>query len=247
MESGLLSGMADLPNGLARETASDRLCGKLAEFIASGVLHPGDQLPGERELAALFGVSRETVRMGVRTLAAHGLAEISHGSRTRIVSADVGLLVSSGVRTSAVNRYDVDDVHQARMVVELAVVADAAENIDAATLDVLAELLRRQDAVKGDAVQFLICDRDFHGTIYRAARNPILVDTTMALYGYMMGHRRRVMSQPEAVDQSYRDHRDIVDALSARDRAGVVEAFARHLARIHASTKQSLAAGEGAT
>jgi DNA-binding FadR family transcriptional regulator len=45
-----------------KQTASDMVRDKIVSLIASGVLQLGDELPGERELAAMLLVSRETVR-----------------------------------------------------------------------------------------------------------------------------------------------------------------------------------------
>jgi GntR family transcriptional regulator, transcriptional repressor for pyruvate dehydrogenase complex len=51
----------------------------IAEPIRLGRLRFGDRLPSERTLAAQLGVSRETVRKAVRTLADAGVLEITSG------------------------------------------------------------------------------------------------------------------------------------------------------------------------
>lgn len=55
---------------------------RLAEAIASGRLKPGDSLPAEREMAALTGLSRVTVRKGVEMLVASGQLVQKRGSGT---------------------------------------------------------------------------------------------------------------------------------------------------------------------
>lgn len=47
--------------------------------IASGQIKPGDRLPGERELAEVFVVSRSAVREALRTLESAGLIELRKG------------------------------------------------------------------------------------------------------------------------------------------------------------------------
>ena len=54
----------------------------IAEAIASGRLQPGDSLPSERELAAMTGLSRVTVRKGVAELVASGQLVQKRGSGT---------------------------------------------------------------------------------------------------------------------------------------------------------------------
>lgn len=54
----------------------------IAEAIASGRLKPGDSLPSERELAAMTGLSRVTVRKGVAELVTSGQLVQRRGSGT---------------------------------------------------------------------------------------------------------------------------------------------------------------------
>lgn len=51
----------------------------LLEFVAERGLQPGDQLPTEAEVGALFGVSRSTVREAMRLLERDGLIRTEHG------------------------------------------------------------------------------------------------------------------------------------------------------------------------
>ncbi|MCF3973356.1 GntR family transcriptional regulator [Paracoccus salsus] len=55
---------------------------RIAEAIATGRLKPGDSLPPERELAAMTGLSRVTVRKGVEALVASGQLVQKRGSGT---------------------------------------------------------------------------------------------------------------------------------------------------------------------
>jgi DNA-binding GntR family transcriptional regulator len=57
----------------------------------------------------------------------------------------------------------------------------------------------------------------------------------------MLDHRRVAVSQPGAIEESYRDHVAIYQALRARDPEAVVEAFGRHIDRIYATTVEILA------
>ncbi len=54
----------------------------IADAIAQGRLQPGDSLPPERELAAMTGLSRVTVRKGVAELVASGQLVQKRGSGT---------------------------------------------------------------------------------------------------------------------------------------------------------------------
>lgn len=235
--------MPEIAGTIVKRTVREMISDKLASSIASGVLQIGDELPSERELAAAFSVSRESVRSAIQDLASRGLVEVSHGARTRVVSA-AGAVRERGIGTpGAVNEYDLHSVHEARLLVERRVVAESAERMDVETLARLEASLAAQKHCLNDPVQFLICDREFHFAIYRSCANPLLADFVMGLYSYLMEQRRTAVSQPGAILRSYKDHTEIMAGLRARNAATVVSAFDRHLDRIYTTTRMILEGG----
>jgi DNA-binding FadR family transcriptional regulator len=127
------------------------------------------------------------------------------------------------------------------------VVSDAAEHITDDALARLRSALRVQASCFDDPVQFLISDREFHVTIYRACGNPLLADLVTDLYTYMMDYRRRVMARSGAINKSYQEHVAIVDALERHDRAATLTAFGHHLDRIYTTTRSILSASANAS
>lgn len=237
----MLDQVPGLRSGVVRRSVRALVAEKIATLIAWGILQVGDVLPSERELAAAFRVSRETVRSGIQILEIRGIVEVSHGARTRVISDQVGALASGLSEPKQINSYDIDSIHAARLLVEREVVAEAARHIDEATLGQLDELLVAQCQVAEDPVRFLISDREFHLAIYRACGNAVLANFVSDLYGYMMEERRRAVSRPGAIRQSTEDHRAIVAALRAHDPDATVAAFDRHLDRIYRTTRSVLA------
>lgn len=232
----VLDHVAELGELGGRRNLRDSVAQKVVALISSGVLQVGDELPGERDLASAFRVSRESVRGGMQILAAHGVVEICHGARTRIASLDVSALQGAAA-PDRINGHDLESIHGARLLIERAVVADAARRMDDETLKALDASLDAQAGAIDDPVRFLICDREFHHAIYRCAANPLLVEYVSELYGFMMGRRRRAMALPGATARSRADHADIVAALRARDADAAVAAFAVHLERIYETTR----------
>ncbi len=64
-----------------------QLAWKLRTAIATGVLRPGERLPGVRELAELAGVNVNTVRSVYARLEEQGLVASEHGRGTFVASA----------------------------------------------------------------------------------------------------------------------------------------------------------------
>jgi len=59
-----------------------QIADSLRDQISSGALRPGDQLPTEPQLAAVYGASRSTIRLAVGMLASRGLIETRQGMGT---------------------------------------------------------------------------------------------------------------------------------------------------------------------
>ncbi|WP_083507811.1 FadR/GntR family transcriptional regulator [Aureimonas frigidaquae] len=212
---------------------------KVVSMIASGILQIGDELPSERDLASMLSVSRATVRSAVQQLGEEGIVHISQGARTRVTGDDVQL---SGQRigvtnASSINGYSLEAVHAARLLVETAVVGDAAHHLSEADIMRLENSIAAQTEARNDPVRFLICDREFHLAIYYASPNRLLADFVVDLYTYMLDHRRIAMGQPGAIEKSLEDHAFIVRALKMRNPQAVSAAFADHIRRIHDTSK----------
>ena len=73
-----------LASGPRREGGTSQVVAHVRDLIERGALKPGNRLPAERDLATQIGVSRPTIRAGLRTLAAMGVVRSRHGSGTYI-------------------------------------------------------------------------------------------------------------------------------------------------------------------
>jgi DNA-binding FadR family transcriptional regulator len=222
---------------IQKHTAREQIRDKIVSLIASGILQVGDELPGERELAAMLMVSRETVRGAVQLLAGEGIVQVSQGSRTRVAKRDVRLQRIGITNPSSINGYTLEEVHGARVLVETAVVATAAIHLKKRDIQRLEDSIAAQELARNDPVRFLICDREFHLTIYYACGNKLLADFVVDLYTYMLDQRRVIMARPGAIQKSLEDHRLIVDMLRTRDSDAAAAAFSKHILRIRDTSR----------
>lgn len=237
--------LTPLHEAIHKQTAKDIIRDKIVSMIASGILQVGDELPSERELAGMLMVSRETVRSAIQRLAGEGIVQVSQGARSRIASGTVDVSEQRiGVTNPrSINGYSLDEVHAARLLVETAVVADATRHLGPEEIQRLENSILAQEAACNDPVRFLICDREFHLTIYYASTNRLLADFVVDLYTYMLDQRRIAMAKPQAIASSLDDHRFIVAALKMRNPDAVAAAFSKHILRIH-DTSRATDAGQ---
>ena len=64
---------------LPRQKRSDLMVEEIKRWIVAEGKKPGDRLPKERDLIAIFGVSKGTVRESLKSLEVQGLIRISNG------------------------------------------------------------------------------------------------------------------------------------------------------------------------
>src|SRR3989442_9206880 len=108
-------------------------------LIDHGALGPGARLPPERDLAAQVGVSRPTVRAGLRTLAALGVVRSRRGSGTYIPEGPPTFGAEALGFLAALHKVTGDDVYEARRLLEVGAAGLAAERATPGQLATLAD------------------------------------------------------------------------------------------------------------
>jgi GntR family transcriptional repressor for pyruvate dehydrogenase complex len=207
---------------------------RVVEFIRSlignGTLRPGSRLPAERELAVQIGISRPTVRAGLRSLSAMGVVNTRHGSGTYI--SETPMLDSEPLSFfAALHGFTRDEMFEARRVLEVAAAGLAAERANAEQLAAMAEEVANLFATMDDGQAFLVHDIRFHRTVAAACGNPImaaLVEMVSALF-----YEQRRTTADQATDRNMRDaaelHRRIYRAIRSRERDRARQLMNDHL------------------
>ena len=135
---------ADIFKNLKSEkngTTAEEVVTRLREMIQSGELSAGDRLPPERDLAKLLGVSRPTLRAGIRSLTTVGILQSKQGAGTFVAQVEESpTLDTSALRLlSALHGFTSDEMFEARLALEMSIAALAAERADSEQMAQLAE------------------------------------------------------------------------------------------------------------
>lgn len=214
----------------ADEPLFRRVADQLARFIEGNRLSPGDRLPGERQLSELLGVSRASVREGLRSLQARGVVVVRHGKGVFV--GDPGEDDRALQRLTQLREVDVEELFAMREVLEVAAAGWAAA---AATDEQLQNLLRTfeslQEAVYAQRPPRELQDMDaaLHLQIAEAANNRFLSMTQGALQEILTRSMETTLSIPGRPARSIREHADLVQALLARDPVRARSAARRHV------------------
>jgi GntR family transcriptional regulator, transcriptional repressor for pyruvate dehydrogenase complex len=221
---------------VTRDALPDQIASRLIALITEQQLKAGDRLPPERELAATMGVSRSSLREALRALAMLGVAEMRQGDGTYLTALDPDALMRPFGLVLALNDGQLQELFEARRVIEPALAALAAERIDEATLEELRRCGRDSAAAVDDEDAFMRTDLELHGLIARAASNSILWHVIGSISGSGVASRRRTNPLPGLREQSVEDHRAIVAAIEARDPEAAAAAMLHHLENVQRRT-----------
>ncbi|MFK0403734.1 FadR/GntR family transcriptional regulator [Microbacterium sp. NPDC090225] len=211
---------------LRRGNALEDAVARLVQTIRLGVVAPGESLPPERELAASFGVSRDTVREAIRELADTGYLVPKRGRYGGTFVADP---LPEPSDAGAVTAAEIDDVLGLRRVLETgAVRAAASRTLDAATrADLWA---RHESAVPAGPEEYRRLDTLLHLAIAEAAGIPSLVALVAENRADVNAWLDTFPLLPRNIQHSGEQHERIVTAILA-GRPDVAEAAMRdHLA-----------------
>lgn len=206
-----------------------QIADKLRDLIEQQDFAPKGRLPSERELAQTLGVSRPSVREALVALELEGRVEIRMGSGVYLTQAPRGSSTPDLSKLGESPR----EIMEARSMIEGAIAASIAPTAEPKALKALRAVYERMaDEVSGTQVP-IASDRQFHLCIAQMTGNDVLVRTVADLFderhsplsSTMRGHFEGGDTWAAALDE----HREILEALEARDPVQAHAAMQRHL------------------
>lgn len=212
-------------------TTAEEVVTRLREMIQSGELSPGDRLPPERDLAKQLGVSRPTLRAGIRSLATVGILQSKQGAGTFVAEAEESpTLDTSALRLlSALHGFTSDEMFEARLALEMSIAALAAERVTSEEMALLAEEIAGMYASVEKPEQYLVHDMQFHQTIAAASGNRILTALMNMVASILFEYRSKTVKRATDLKDSAEQHHNIYRAIRDHDPEAARQAMRVHL------------------
>ncbi|WP_085315948.1 FadR/GntR family transcriptional regulator [Derxia lacustris] len=203
---------------------------RLGSAIKMGLLLAGDQLPPERELATLMGVSRLTLRAALKGLESGGFIESRRGrGGGTFVSKTVPTLTPTELAEVRVEREVLEDWIAQRHVIETGVAELAAKNARPADIEQLRNLNALMHEAEHNLREYRPLDTLFHIGLAHATGSRGLEAWMAQTHSRLSGLMQHIPSTKGALAHSSTYHDRIVEAVLARDGAAAREVMARHL------------------
>jgi len=199
----------------AGEPARTHALAALRQAILSGDVAPGQRLV-EEELAAMLGVTRQSLRAALLDLTAEGLVERipNRGARVRVVTTAEAVAIT-----------------ECRMALEALCAVKAAQRItdeEAVRLRELGDQLKRA-VTDENPLKYSELNRELHRRVGALSGQAVALGLLDRLHAQLVRHQFQLAQRPGRPSQSLPEHLAIIDAVAGRRPADADAAVRRHL------------------
>lgn len=218
-----------------QEKLSTGVVRQIEELILRGLLRPGERLPSERDLSDRLGVSRPSLREALSDLQDRKLLVSKAGAGVYIADDLDGTFPEALVSLFATHESAVFDYLDFRKDMEGLAVDRAARFGSDTDLSVVDSIFRKMEAAhqKRNPTEEARLDADFHLAIIEASHNIILLHMMRSMFQLLkegVFYNRSIMFKQRLTrDHILDQHRDINNAVQARDPEAARAAVTRHM------------------
>lgn len=191
----------------------DRVHQELKRLILDGKFRAGERIR-EADVTSQLGVSRTPVREAFRRLESEGLLKFE---------------AQRGVVVAELDRQEVAELYAMRQHMEGFAARCAAQHATDSEIQALLYILEQTRIVDDEIHQFNQVNWELHYAIYAAAHNRFLIRAFDALSNFMSLLQGAKYIPPGRPELLYEEHRQIVEAIQARDPDAADKAAQTHV------------------
>lgn len=204
----------------------------LRQMISTGGVNGDGRLPPERDLARILGVGRRVLRGALGVLEREGEVSRRQGRGTFVTAHGNGV---GGPLSGIFQHTNPFEVMEVRLTVEPTIARLASMRASRCDIERLRNLVEETRAAR-DSETYRNADAAFHRGIAEAARNALFLAFYDSLQSFRddeswerLGENGRCYKRQAVY---VRDHREIFEAIAARDSERAQEAMYRHLSDV---------------
>lgn len=211
---------------------------QIKQVITERELQPGDLLPPEGQLAEDLGVSRGSVREAIKSLESLGIVESRHGAGICVREFNFDSILEFLSFGLTFQPARAGEILQIRAWLEESALASVTEVIDAAALAQIESLLDVWETKARNGEATLDEDRNFHRLLYTPLGNGSLLSLIDIFWTVYHALEHRKVPEDRTPLDTLKAHRNLFEAVRARDAVLARERLRQHFANVEARFAQ---------
>jgi len=206
------------------QTVSEAVVERILADISAGQLTAEQRLPPQREMARRLGVSNSSVREALQSLQTMGVIDIRHGVGAFVLDpTHIRPMPKHGPWDVVLTSRRIDELMEARCVVEVGLVRMAAERATDEQIEELGDCLAKMTRAlsQNDGQLYSEFDVRFHMLLAESSQNVLLSHFTHSLGATLQS----LIEYLPYSSAGLLHHRYIVDAVRGRNPAAAARAM----------------------
>ena len=206
------------------EHATGAIYTQISELILSGELKPGDRLPSERQMMAMFERSRPTIREALRMLERSELIKTLPSSGGAVIIEPTSLSVEQPLETMlALNQICNSELLEYRALNEIATAGWAAQRRSQEDLDHILRHIRQSELVGNNFSEFVRFDLQFHSALAQAGGNRVSSMVNRVMHQLITNKleeafvKKTAKEKRDMMGRILATHREIYQAIAEQD------------------------------
>jgi DNA-binding FadR family transcriptional regulator len=201
----------------------------IKSYILTNELSPGDQLPAEGQLSELLGISRNSVREGVKALEVQGIVEARVGAGLFVSSFSFDPILDNLPYSLLLDYESVSHLLHLREILDLGAVDQIIQHVTPDQLAALGATVDQWQTAASQGMYPAELDREFHQQLYSELDNPLLQKLSSLFWDVVQraNEGAKFPDQQEPTGTLHL-HEQILEALRSRDPAALRDAIGHH-------------------
>lgn len=218
---------------IKKKNLYEDIVAQVIKKVNEGYFAPGEQLPGERDLALQLGVNRNSLREALRVLEFMRVLEkrAGEGVFVRDPAREVSLeaVIQRMLWEDGLDYDSVQDTYEAILIVETHLTKMAARRGDASEWANLTELMVRMKDALDDAISFTALDKEFHLIVGQMGHSPVLFSILSTMWQVMKKYAEVLHHSQDKRLLCLEGHQRIVAAIGEQKEEEAGREMERHL------------------
>lgn len=227
-----------------RQPAYKLAATEVKRYIEAHQLVGGDPLPSESTMCQELGISRASLREGLKALESLGIIHTRHGEGVFVAHFSFDPIVHNLPYSIAAQGASLRDLLEVRTALEVGMISQIVARITATDLETLRSLALRMVEHSARGKSFAEEDRAFHRALFQCLANPFLL-SLVDLFWQVFTRLADRLPAPDIAAQcaTAQDHLHVVAMLESGDVPALERAHRQHFHEIFRRLQSAEAGG----